>query len=275
MKRAQRLLAHTAVITALALGASSAQAVPITFAFTASVGSTFIFDEFGNATLDPSHNGELVTGAIVIETEGLQRDTFTGNFGTSLFFSEPTNGGLVSSTLTIGGSAIDVGAYDNDSGYLRILDSAGPTPCGAGCSSLTPDQVGVAHFSTNSPQVFDGPLNGAFDSRSLTLGWLDPENPLGLIDLSNPFEPLDVLNIPLGPQIFGLFDQQVETCTNNVCTITSAISTNFTFSSLTATAAAVPVPEPGTLSLLLLGVLGLSGLKKWRSGRDSNPRPPA
>ena len=274
MKRAQRLLAHTAVVMALALGAGSAQAIPLTFAFTGTVRETILFDEFGNATYDHSHDGEDVGGAIIVETAGLLRDTFTVDFGTFLFFFQPTNGGLFSSTLTIGGTAIDVGAYDNDSGSLQILDSSGPTPCGEGCSSLTPDSVGIGHRSTNFPRIFAEPLNGAFDGRSLSFSWFDPDNQLGLVDLSKPFEPLDLLNIPLR-QVFGSFQQETETCTNDLCFLTSDVNTNFTISSFTISAAAVPVPEPGTLSLFLLGMFGIGEVKKWRSGRDSNPRPPA
>jgi PEP-CTERM motif-containing protein len=269
MKRAQRLLAHTAVVATLALGAGAAQAIPLTFAFTATVRETNIFDESGHVTSDPSHNGEAVNGAIVVETDGLFRDTFNDDFGTSLLFFQLTNAGLFSSTLTIGGTAVDVLTYANDTGSLRVIDSNGPVPCGDGCSTLTPDQVGVGVGSTNFPRIFDEPLSGAFDSRSLGLGWFDPDNPLGLVDLSNPFEPLDVLNIPLR-QVFGSFSQQTETCVDSLCSFTSDISTIFTINSFTVTAATVPVPEPGTLSLFLLGLLATAGARSRRAVKSSD-----
>ena len=267
MKRAQRLLVHTAVAASLALGAASAQAIPLTFAFTASVRETIIFNEFGQATYDPSHNGEAVTGAIVVETDGLLSETFTSNFGTSLIFRQATNSGLFSSALTIGGTAVDVGAYDRDTGSLQIIDSNGPQPCGDGCSSLTPDQVGVGFRSSNFPLIFDQPLNGVFLSRSLSLGWSDPDNQLGLIDLSRPFGPLDILNVPIA-QAFALFTQQVENCRDDFCSFGGQTVTNFTIDSLSVTAAAVPVPEPGTLSLFLLGLLATAGNRSRRALRS-------
>ena len=57
------------------------------------------------------------------------------------------------------------------------------------------------------------------------------------------------------------------------CLLSSTTTTVFQFGSLTARVARVP--EPSTLTLFLLGVLGVGVKKKWRSGRDSNPRPPA
>jgi hypothetical protein len=276
MGKARRFFAHTTVTALLALAASSAQAIPLTFAFTATVRETIIFNEFGQATFDLSHNGEAVTGAIMIETDGLVRDEFVATDGTYLQFFEPNNLALISSVLNIGGIAHDVGAYDDGFGGLQVVDSSGPQPCGEGCSSLTPDQVVVFDGSTNFPRIFDPLLTGVFDTRSLTLGWSDVDNnPLGLIDLSNGFEPLDVLNIPIGT-LFGLFTQSVDTCVDGECLQSSSISTNFQFGSLTVSAAQMPVPEPGTLSLFVLGLLGVGGVKKkWRSGRDSNPRPPA
>ena len=278
MGKAQRLFARTTVTALLALAASSAQAVPLTFAFTATVRETIIFNEFGQATFDPSHNGAAVTGAITIETDGLVRDEFVATDGTYLQFFEPNNlaVALISSVLDIGGIARDVGAYADNFGGLQVIDSSGPQPCGEGCSGLTPDQVVVFHGSTNFPRIFAPLLTGVFDTRSLTLGWSDTEtNPLGLIDLSNGFEPLDVLSIPIGT-LFGLFTQSVDTCVDGECVQSSSTSTNFQFGSLTVSAAQMAVPEPGTLGLFVLGLLGVGGVKKkWRSGRDSNPRPPA
>jgi PEP-CTERM motif-containing protein len=102
----------------------------------------------------------------------------------------------------------------------------------------------------------------------LGLGWFDPDNPLGFVDLSNGFEPLDVLNIPLR-QVFGSFSQQTETCRDDLCFLTSDISTSFTFTSFTVSAATVPVPEPGTLSLFLLGVLATAGARSRRGIKSS------
>ena len=279
MNRAQRLLAHTAVAAALALAASAAHAIPITFSFTGTVRGTTIFNELGQGTFDPSHDGEAVSGALVLETEGLLRDLSVRNDGTHLSFFT-LDSALISTTLSIGGVTYDPGVYARDLGLLSIIDSSGPQPCGPGCSSLTPDQVVAVHGSTNSPGIFDPTLTGVFDTRSLTLGWHDVENnPLGLIDLSNGFEPLDVLNIPI-TTITGVFTQQVETCLNGLCSFTRTVSTGLQFGSLTVGAASTSVPEPGTLSLFLLGLLGAAATRnsrgrKWRSGRDSNPRPPA
>jgi hypothetical protein len=91
---------------ALALGAGSAQAIPLTFAFTGTVRETILFDEFGNATYDHSHDGEDVGGAIVVETEGLLRDTFTVDFGTF---------GIAAAI-----SGADLAVLDADTGEVRF-----------------------------------------------------------------------------------------------------------------------------------------------------------
>src|SRR5262249_21123140 len=149
------------------------------------------------------------SGTIVVEVDGLLR-TVTDSFGTTLTFFQVTNGGLFSSTLTVGGAAIDVGAYARDSGTLRIIDSN--EQCDNGCVL---DQVVMGHPSTTL--VFtDDPLNGVFDSCSFSLGWYDPDDPFGLVDLTKPFEPLDVLKVPLG-LITAQFIQQVQTCTDDLC----------------------------------------------------------
>lgn len=243
MTRTESLLGQVALAASLGIAAASAHAVPIVFDFTGTVTS-------GAATI-----GEAVTGRIVVETDGLARNSRTMTTGTSVTFRDnPTDAvDLVSSDLIIGGNVYDVGGYVGDQGYLTAFDTSGLPSC-EGCAS-SPDYALVEDWSM-SYWPLDGsgptPPPGQYFGRRLALTWWP--GPLDFIDMSNGSEPLDLASMLSAFLPTGFYREETYDCADLRCSGTGWSQTNFSIDTLTIQAQSVP--EPGTLALFGIGLLG-------------------
>jgi hypothetical protein len=247
MKRTESFLARAALAAALGVASISAHAIPITFDFAGLVTGTTVRDAAGNSTADSSLNGQAVAGRIVIETDALVRRSYVSPYGTiPLLYDEPSDSTeAVTSELSIGGLAYDVGGYSRDNGWITGYEYAP--------SLLLPDYFSVVDGSMDWSVPLPPP--GDYLARQLTLYWSDPNNPYGLIDLTNGLQPFDVLPLLTGVMPTGSYLQ--ETRHFNADGTSSSVTladTRFLINSITISTA--NVPEPGTLALFGVGLLG-------------------
>lgn len=249
MKRNELLVARTALAASLCMAAASAHAVPIVFDFVGSVERTSIYtSQTGQTTYDYSLAGQTVIGRITVETDGLlyseSRDEYRLSTSYGDTSADPRE--QVTSALTIGGATYDVGEYSADSGSISAVDAGLPLcdTCGPG-----EDYVIVSDISTG----YQG-APGDYFSRSLSLRWYDSSNPSELIDLSNGWQPLDLIPWLTGVMPRGNYNQNSLSCTDSYCV--SAVSSSTIFSISSFTVSSENVPEPGTLALFAVGLLG-------------------
>lgn len=104
--------------------------------------------------------------------------------------------------------------------------------------------------SDRSSELYRQLGDGSYNSRILSLGWYYAAD---LLDLSDGFEPLDVLDLPIG-STFGSYIHETQTCVGGICSSAGLTSTNFLISSISM--GVTTVPEPSTLALLAIGLLG-------------------
>jgi hypothetical protein len=241
------------------MAAASAHAVPMVFDFTGTVSATYHSD-YVNQThgTDVSQAGQIVTGRIVLELDDLASFNEATERGTYISFVDLLNtpSEPITSELSIGGIAHDVGAYSGDGGALVAFDSRGLPAC-EGCSPER-DRLSISDRSMEY-WLRDGadappPPPGEYSYRSLTLNWNDPDWAVDFIDLSQGFQPLDLIQwvSTLVPGAF--YVTSVMDCADRQCTTTSSSETRFIINSLAISTPSVP--EPGTLALFGIGLLG-------------------
>lgn len=258
MNRAAAALSRVAGVVSLCVAATSAQAVPMVFDFTGTVGDTY--HSGGNQTggVDLSLAGQVVTGRIVLELADLAANNETTERGTYFNFVDLLNtpSEPITSELNIGGIAHDVGVYSGDGGGLFAFDSRGLPMC-EGCSPER-DRLTISDRSMEY-WLRDGvdappPPPGEYLYRSLTLGWSAPDQAVDFIDSSQGFQPLDLIQwvSTLVPGAF--YTTSVMDCADRQCVTTSSTQTYFIIDSLTVSTPSVP--EPGTLALFGIGLLG-------------------
>jgi hypothetical protein len=259
MKRTHAILGRVVLAASLGIAASTAYAVPMVFEFTGTVRDTYYYDwTTQSGGTDTSLAGQVVTGRIVLELDGLERFQDTTERGTQISFVDLLNNPSepITSELSIGGIAHDVGAYSGDGGALVAYDSNGLPSC-EGCSPER-DRLTISDRSMDY-WLRDGvdappPPPGEYFARFLTLGWSDPGLAADFIDLSQGFQPLDLIQwvSTLVPGLF--YTTSVMDCADRQCVTTSNSQTNFIISSLNISTPSVP--EPGTLALFAVGLLG-------------------
>lgn len=259
MKRTDAVLGKAALAVSLGMAAASAQAVPIVFDFTGTVNLTQYYDTVTQVSgTDLSMAGQVVTGRLVVETDGLDPYTETGSSGTRIGYSDlimnPIE--LITSELYIGGVAHDVGLYSGDSGGVSAFEASGLPTC-VGCSRdydrLTITDSSLEYWlrdGVNNPP----PPPGEYSSRFLSLGWSDPNQSPDFIDLSNGFEPLDLIQLASVLIPGASYTVNTADCADRRCTVTRSSHTIFNIDSLTVSTSSVP--EPGTLALFAVGLLG-------------------
>jgi hypothetical protein len=259
MKRTHAIVGRVVLAASLGFAASTACAVPMVFEFTGTVRDTNYYDSVTQTGgTDLSLAGQVVTGRIVLDVEGLARFQDTTERGTQVSFVDLLNNPSepITSELSIGGIAHDVGVYSGDGGAVSAYDSNGLPSC-EGCSPEH-DRLTISDRST-AYWLRDGvdappPPPGEYFARSLTLGWTDPGRAPDFIDLSHGFQPLDLIQwvSTLVPGAF--YTTSVMDCADRQCVTTSGSQTSFIISSLSISTPSVP--EPGTLALFAVGLLG-------------------
>lgn len=257
MTRIKTTLSRAVLAVGLAMAAASAQAVPIIFDFTGTVRETQYYD-WVNQTggTDLSLAGQAVTGRIVVEVDGLRPHETTTASGTTVGYTDsilnPTE--LITSQLNIAGVNYDVGAYSGDTGFVFAFDSSGVPPC-EGCAVVR-DLLAVTDGSREY-WLPDGvvPPPGEYGARDLRINWIDGGTAPDFVDLSNGFEPLDMLQMLTGLIPSGSYEDAVWDCAaDETCTVTSSSRTFFQINTMNVHTTSVP--EPGTLALFAVGLLG-------------------
>jgi PEP-CTERM motif len=175
--------------------------------------------------------GQAGTGSSVGTTIGL----ITG----SSFGVQMTGGGSASDIIIIAAFPGTVGGSLNGSAFNSI--SSFPEGGALGAISTTLQSLGLGTNATS-------------------FGYVDLNSALG----SGQTLTVNVSGLPAGTMVYGLALNQVQTCTghgrSSVCTTTWQI-TNITPNSEAGVIGNPPLvtPEPGTLSLLGIGLIGLAG----------------
>jgi hypothetical protein len=229
------------------------------FDFTGTVLNTQYYDWTDNSNgTDLSMAGQAVIGRIVVETEGLSpsltNDTSGIRYSYGDLLMDPRE--LITSELNIGGVAVDVTPYSGNSGGVSAFEASGLPTC-EGCSRDY-DRLRITDSSLEY-WLRDGvdnppPPPGQYSSSFLTLGWTDAAGSTDFLDLSNGFEPLDLIDLmsTLVPYMF--YTTTVSDCADRACTSIQYSQMNFDITSLTVQTPSVP--EPGTLALFAVGLLG-------------------
>jgi hypothetical protein len=247
MKRTSAVLGKVALAASLGIAASPAHAVPIVFDFSGTVTGV----TGGNSVI-----GQSVLGRFVVETDGLVARTETYASGTSVsyndFPADPVD--LITSQVTIGDIAYEVGVYGSNQSALSAFDSSGLPPC-AGCS-IASDAVELHDWSMGYWPL-DGsgpaPAPGMYPGLRLILRW--DSAALDFIDLSNGFEPLGLLSTLTTLLPSGIFSEETYNCAGRACYPgVGDLRTDFRVDSLTIHTPSIP--EPGTLALFAVGLLG-------------------
>lgn len=258
MMRTKAVLGRALLAAGLSVAAGAAHAVPIIFDFTGTVSGGTRYDDFVNqvGSTDLSTDGQVVTGQIVIETDGLLRSSQSQTNGTRISYDDAITDAadLFTSKLFIAGVEYDVGLHSGDNGRLSAFDSSGVPNC-IGCTpaadSLSLFDSSSDHWSlAGSPP----PPPGQYYSRRLSLTWQPADGRADFIDSSSGIEALDFVSLIEGLVPTGRYSELTLGCEGLMCTIDRAVDTRFTISSLTAHTPSVP--EPGTLALFAAGLLG-------------------
>lgn len=246
MKRSRTVVGRVALAISLTVAAASAQAVPIIFDFTGTV--------TGSAAPGTTI-GQAVFGQIVVETDGLVRNVNTSTPGTWVTYTDlpqdPVD--LITSNVSIGGNAYDVGVYSSDQSSFTAFDSSGLPACD-GCFVST-DYVVVTDWSMSywpANPSDPAPPPGQYLGRRLALNWYTPS--LDFVDLSNGIEPQDWVSMLTTLLPSGYYRDETWACADLRCTGTGTVQTNFSVNTLSVHTPSVP--EPGTLALFGIGLLG-------------------
>ena len=263
MKQTKSLVARAALGAGLSIAAASAHAVPIMFDFTGTVTQSFV-DAGGFPWFDNALAGQLVSGRIVVETEGLEQFSRTDARGLTLGLGDTSRDSVVhvTSQLIIGGVEREVGAYPYVSGQIEAVDSNGMAPCSPGCSPYS-DSMRV--LSSSSTLNLSLPPPASYQNRMLYLEWSDPNNALGLVDLANGFDPFNLLPVMSNLLPIGRFYDSTYTygCTT-MCGGIPLQQEGVFFSIDSLTVSAANVPEPETLALFAIGLVGTGLARRTR-----------
>lgn len=258
MKRTYAVLGKAVLAVSLGTAAASAHAVPIVFDFTGTVSYTIDYLN-GQSTEDRTLTGQSVVGRITLETDGLFTRTGTTLGGAYSAHLDRVGGpDLITNELSIGGVRYDVDFYPDRYGQVAAFDSSDVE--GAPCPYLLcrpqPDQINIMDWSS---QYLSAAPNSDYYERGLSLIWSGDTtgDPLGLVDLSVPFDPSTLVSVLGGllPSL-GYYQQATWSCGTDVdrCTNTAYTDTMFSIDALTVHTPSVP--EPGTLALFGIGLLG-------------------
>lgn len=244
--------ARATMIAALSLSAGAAHAVPIVFEFTGTVTSSDTSTHTGQI-FHGSRIGQTVSGRITLETQGLVAQTTHQSNGMTIMYFDPSADAadLITSELFIGGERFDLSLYSGNGGHIRAFDSNDVNPC-VGCS---PSRDAISLRDTSSQPYWDEPPGESL-TRDVALFWSDSADPLGLVDLSDGFDPLAWLPLMNTLLPTGSYTETTWDCVPDECSEISSWTTRFSISSITVSAA--NVPEPGTLALFAVGLLGVA-----------------
>ncbi|MBB6096298.1 hypothetical protein HNQ60_005220 [Povalibacter uvarum] len=253
--------------------AVSANAVQIRIDFTGTVYSSYRFGDDGVAVLEPLYMGQSVVGWMLIETEGLDRTEWGSATADYLGFSDgPDAPDLITSSLMIGGTNVDIGAYSENGGGIQYTDSKGPISLEGGGTLMTHDQFSFDDAS--GEEIVDSATGAStYYGRSLYLGSAAiPEDPFDLsdsqayIDLSQNLDALSSVYLPLQTESYrGLYGGYADACYGSGCA-TGDLSLAFEISSMVRQV--IGVPEPSTLPLMGIAAFALLAVRRRRSLTD-------
>ncbi|MBC8026551.1 MAG: PEP-CTERM sorting domain-containing protein [Steroidobacteraceae bacterium] len=256
-----KTFAAAAVMAAVA--STPAQSIPIAFDFSGTVQSREFFDApSGVRTFDPSAAGQSFSARMIIETNAFTVGS-VNTFATwrSVFASTGFTD-TWSSALTIAGVPIEVKTYELNQAYAEVDENLSFSSTGG-----VNDSVSLVTRSDRG-----GPL-GVTDSS--LLWWLAYEpldlsggTPSTYTNLDTPFSVDSLLTVALPNLTLSYGTSHFDCQALNLCFFQSSDTTRFNVTSVSRSIRQpdVSVPEPGTLSLLALGLLGAGIARRRRNG---------
>jgi len=238
-------------------------AVPLVFDFAGSVLTQAHFDApTGIRTFDDAAVGQAFSAQLEIDTDRFMPGSLTDafSFRDLLFFTDIGGTSPWTSSLTIGGNAIDVGIHDRNYAYVELQDTKNP---GVGDSLLV-----VARSDLSGPL---GVTNSSLMQLVAFETYSAGQTPPGYIDLDLPFDVDSLLTVALPNLRLSYGTSSFDCQASNLCFFAASDTTDFLVTSVTRSVrGATDVPEPGTLGLFAGAMLGMWAFARRRKGALGN-----